>query len=88
MADGQIIFFSPEMTRPDVCHHCKACINVCPPKAIEFKNAKLEIDRFKCAQYVLAKEECFACTAQCFYGAIRLVPYEIKNDMILKVEEK
>ncbi|NHI94475.1 MAG: hypothetical protein EAX96_18435 [Candidatus Lokiarchaeota archaeon] len=77
-------FFSPKMKIVEVCHKCRACVYACPVKAIKWGVGEIIVDRFKCAQYVLKKGECFNCVAECHQGAIALEEYELKDGKIKK----
>ena len=80
-------FFSPQMKMVEVCHKCRACVYACPAKAIEWGVGEIVVDRYKCAQYVLNRDECFNCVAECHQGAIAFDEYELKDGKIIKIEK-
>ncbi len=54
------------------CKRCKECCNVCPAKAIEFRNGKPRINHRKCIK-------CFCCHELCTANAVK-----IKQSLVLK----
>jgi len=51
---------------PNVCSHCKVCMNHCPPAAISERNGEMIIDRRACIS-------CFCCQELCTSKAIDVV---------------
>ena len=78
-------FLSPRIKFVEACHKCRACVHACPVKAIKWGVGELIVDRLKCAQYVLARDECIICASECHPGAIVLEAYELKEGKIKKV---
>ena len=74
------VFYSPILTKRDLCSNCKVCVEICPVKALKKTILDIEVDRKKCAEYVKSRDECISCTAICPQGIIKLVPYVFKED--------
>ncbi|MBD3229603.1 MAG: hypothetical protein GF329_15590 [Candidatus Lokiarchaeota archaeon] len=83
-------FYSPVITLVEVCHKCRACVYICPVKAIKFGVSELIVDRKKCAEYIFSTEdqECIECATECHTGALSLQLFEINEDgEVRRIEE-
>jgi ferredoxin len=78
------IFYSPILTKRDLCSNCKVCVEICPVKALEKTIVDIKVDRKKCAEYVIPRDECISCTAICPQGIIKLVPLIIEENGEIK----
>ena len=78
-------FFAPVLKLKVVCHKCRACIHVCPTRALTWGVGEIIVDLKKCAEVWLKECECLRCAAECHQGAILLEEYEIKGRDIRKV---
>jgi ferredoxin len=60
------------------CIGCGACLNICPPGAISFRDGKAEIDMSKCIR-------CGKCHDICPHDAVRhdseRIPFEVRENI-------
>jgi len=74
------VFYSPILTKRDLCSNCKVCAEICPVQALKKTVLDIEVDRKNCSEFVLSSDECIKCTAICPQGIIKLVPYVIEDN--------
>ncbi len=75
-------FLSPILPKDRVtsCRGCKACEDVCPTDAIQFKDiTQFNVNRKACVKHILTTEdkECWICSSKCPNNVIRMILIDI-----------
>lgn len=69
--------FSPELSfRSELCHHCFACVQVCPSGAHRVQDGKHVVEHRKC-------ETAGRCIEECAYGALKIIGETMTVDGVL-----